>query len=1489
MDTYIQELLSDFLEGKNREVEKALKKNKPVIISGPLHAGKEHLYEKIKKSFAQFPVLYVEYGKTDIKNILNTYKNSLIILVADNYLNRDPLDSFKKDSFELRFNIPEKEAENIIRNKLKDLDSFTQSLLEKYGIPKALVDHARFNNTVIPLILIENIETYIRSVEVLKNESIIKDIRKKVDSHKKERDLIIGAFGLESSEIAGFALDLTGYLKEAVKVAMPFIGMAVPVALIGLSSYEFYKKGKEAKQSYYDQLIRIRNHWDHISEVEKEMIGYLSDKKNNLEPGKGKEILDKMLSGEEALRKNIDELSDKFKELLENNTEIRSIFEEHQNDLNNLRNDVLGKINKLETEIDSLRREFDSFKSEFEELKGELEYDKNKIAGSEIITNTNALKESLAVKDEPVSGDETDKIIMGAISDSDKKLSFITGEPGAGKTTILYQIGKKLIENGKKLYLIKDIGSFDFLDFLHKEAYAFLDINNIYTADKLFEKIELIINNPDVDLHRLIISSRYGFISEALKKLTKEHYKEYPVRHSDKFLKKIADELLKDFNPTPESIEELVKKAESIPLYISEASKMIKESGDPQKTIAELPKGIKDLTSKIVDEEIKNDPLNLILYYLVSHYPFFPDKLYEETLYIGKIEKKPKYIDATKKSISIHPWYKDIIEELIKEDEITAPIKKDSRLKEIKEKLSQAAFPDNRIPNKFKKEFSEFIKNISESSYVPIIDIIDSYIFLAIRNFIKNNFRTEEDKYGVDIFEKRLDIKGLDIKTISVYANFSGFISNYYFDGEIIADLKNNKRPLFALSVFYISRFIQGKTIGEIENNIFGDVPVFLGMDFLFNGFLNGTNIVRNYISLFAGILYGIKYYDDSYINEANYNIFFKNYKEAVELCDKAIESGQNNALACEIKGFALLKLKRYEEAIECYDKAIELDPNDAGAYNGKGNALLNLKRYEEAIECYDKAIELDPNYVPAYNGKGLAFANLKRYEEAIEYYDKAIELDPNYVYAYHGKGFALASLKRYEEAIECYDNLIELDPNYAYAYNNKGIVIRKFKRYEEAIECYDKAIELDPNDADAYNNKGNALRDLKRYEEAIECYDKAIELDPNYVQAYNNKGIVLEDLKRYEDAIKCYDNLIELDPNYVNAYNLKGNVLRNLKRYEEAIECYDNLIELDPNYAYAYNNKGIVIRKFKRYEEAIECYDKAIELDPNYVQAYNNKGIVIRKLKRYEEAIECYDKAIELDPNYVPAYNGKGLAFANLKRYEEAIECYDKMIDLDPNYALAYNNKGIALSNLKRYEEAIECYDDAIDLDPNNASAYYNKGIVLSNLERYDEAIECYDKAIGLDPNYALAYYNKGNVLINLKRYEEAIECYDNAIELDPNYAFAYNAKAFVFLNLKRYEEAIELSKKALELNPNSASFYDTLGNILYELNRNEEAIFELDKAIEIDPNLDIAHFNKAKALFNLERYHESIEILDRAIELDNSNDEYKELKERILKNLEG
>jgi tetratricopeptide (TPR) repeat protein len=71
-------------------------------------------------------------------------------------------------------------------------------------------------------------------------------------------------------------------------------------------------------------------------------------------------------------------------------------------------------------------------------------------------------------------------------------------------------------------------------------------------------------------------------------------------------------------------------------------------------------------------------------------------------------------------------------------------------------------------------------------------------------------------------------------------------------------------------------------------------------------------------------------------------------------------------------EGKVLRNLKQYEEALDVYNQAIQLDPNFAVAYYNKSNLLLDLKRYEEAHLAYDQAIQLDPNLPYAVSQKTL-------------------------------------------------------------------------------------------------------------------------------------------------------------------------------------------------------------------------------------------------------------------------------------------------------------------------------------------------------------------------------------------------------------------------------------------------------------------------------------------------------------------------------------
>ena len=94
-------------------------------------------------------------------------------------------------------------------------------------------------------------------------------------------------------------------------------------------------------------------------------------------------------------------------------------------------------------------------------------------------------------------------------------------------------------------------------------------------------------------------------------------------------------------------------------------------------------------------------------------------------------------------------------------------------------------------------------------------------------------------------------------------------------------------------------------------------------------------------------------------------------------------------------KGGNYDSLKNYNDAINCYDEALELEPKYVVALNNKGNTLRKMKKYSDAIECLDTSIKINPESYYPHHRRTLAYLEWGKYSDAIKLTENLLEQFP--------------------------------------------------------------------------------------------------------------------------------------------------------------------------------------------------------------------------------------------------------------------------------------------------------------------------------------------------------------------------------------------------------------------------------------------------------------------------------------------------------------
>jgi tetratricopeptide (TPR) repeat protein len=250
-----------------------------------------------------------------------------------------------------------------------------------------------------------------------------------------------------------------------------------------------------------------------------------------------------------------------------------------------------------------------------------------------------------------------------------------------------------------------------------------------------------------------------------------------------------------------------------------------------------------------------------------------------------------------------------------------------------------------------------------------------------------------------------------------------------------------------------------------------------------------------------------------------------KEFTENIHKSDKdfktAIKNNPKYPVTYIYQGALMLQRKEFKDALNALDQAIELDPTIPKAFLTRGKIRSNLNQYDQAITDFSDAIrlakarDLQRIMEDAYYERATLYLNSAKPDEAKRDFDDEIFLDSRNPQAYLGRGKAL--LLRGSRTLELSGNITS-----AVLF----LLSRAINDFETTIELFlrqqkeRRSERLDPNAALAYSNIAQAYFLLEQYIDAVTNIQKAIDLGDQSLINLKLRGLSYIKIGELEKAL---------------------------------------------------------------------------------------------------------------------------------------------------------------------------------------------------------------------------------------------------------------------------------------------------------------------------------------------------------------------------------
>jgi protein O-mannosyl-transferase len=188
----------------------------------------------------------------------------------------------------------------------------------------------------------------------------------------------------------------------------------------------------------------------------------------------------------------------------------------------------------------------------------------------------------------------------------------------------------------------------------------------------------------------------------------------------------------------------------------------------------------------------------------------------------------------------------------------------------------------------------------------------------------------------------------------------------------------------------------------------------------------------------------------------------------------------------------------------DLWSHTLAVTQNNFVAENNLGGALILQGREEEAHPHFEAAARINPNDPMSHSNLGIYLQKHGQMREAVTQYETAVNLtsDPGLLaQTYANLGAAHRTLGDDEQARKDFDQSLRFNPNQYNAWFGLGLLARKQGKLDEAISDLSRSVELQPT-AQGYLELGRALEQAGHVPEALDAFQQALKISPELVEA---------------------------------------------------------------------------------------------------------------------------------------------------------------------------------------------------------------------------------------------------------------------------------------------------------------------------------------------------------------------------------------------------